>query len=153
MFYQLKIGILITVLAASMMPLSSVALNTSGLNSRSLNSSAETFPVLDKQIHKGVASCAGSMCHGSVKEYKQTNIQHNEYITWDKRDVHSRAYSKLFNKDFIEITKNLGLKAPHEESVCLACHASNVPEKFRGSKFQMSDGIGCETCHGGSEKW
>lgn len=118
-----------------------------------LDNSTEIFPVLDKQIHKGVASCAGSMCHGSVKEYKQTNIQHNEYITWDKRDVHSRAYNKLFNKDFISITNKLGLKAPHEEPVCLACHASNVAEKLRGSKFFMSDGIGCETCHGGAEKW
>lgn len=123
------------------------------LSSTATAGNVEPLPVLDEQIHQGVATCAGSMCHGSVKEYKQTNIQHNEYITWDRRDIHSRAYSKLFNKDFIAITKKLGMKAPHEEPVCLACHASNVPEKFRGSKFQMSDSIGCETCHGGSENW
>jgi len=116
-------------------------------------SDAVLFPVLEKQVHRGVATCAGSMCHGSVKEYEQTNIQHNEYITWDRRDVHSRAYNKLFNKEFKAITDKLGLKAPHEEPVCLACHASDVPEKYRGNKFQMSDGIGCETCHGGSENW
>lgn len=28
-----------------------------------------------------------------------------------------------------------------------------MPEKLRGKKFQLSDGIGCESCHGGSEKW
>ncbi len=111
------------------------------------------LPVQDNYVHNGVASCASSMCHGSVKEYKQTNIQHNEYITWDRRDVHSRAYNKLFNQDFVEITNKLGLKAPHLEPVCLACHASNVKQELRGKKFQMSDGIGCESCHGGSEKW
>ena len=113
----------------------------------------EKFPVLDGKVHNGVASCASSMCHGSVKEYKQTDILHNEYITWDRKDVHSRAYNKLFNVDFKQITKKLGLKQPHEEPVCLACHASDVPEPLRGKKFQMSDGIGCETCHGGSEDW
>ena len=111
------------------------------------------FPVLDGQVHNGVATCAGSMCHGAVKKHKQTDIQHNEYILWDRRDAHSRAYSKLFNEDFKAITRKLGLKEPYEEPVCLACHASNVPESLRGSKFLMSDGIGCETCHGGSEKW
>ena len=114
---------------------------------------AVPFPVLDGQVHNGVATCAGSQCHGAVKEYKKTNIQHNEYITWDRRDVHSRAYNKMFNKEFIEITNKLGWKKPSEEPVCLACHASDVPKELRGKKFQMSDGIGCETCHGGSEKW
>ncbi len=116
-------------------------------------SSVPAFPVLDGQVHNGVATCAGSQCHGAVKEYKKTNIQHNEYITWDRRDVHSRAYSKLFNQDFIDVTDKLGWKKPSEEPVCLACHASDVPENLRGKKFQMTDGIGCETCHGGSENW
>ncbi len=111
------------------------------------------FPVMDGNVHEGVATCAGSMCHGSVKEFKQSNILHNEYITWDRRDVHSRAYNKLFEPEFRQITDKLGLKAPHEEKVCLDCHASNVPEDKRGKKFQMTDGIGCETCHGGSGNW
>ena len=111
------------------------------------------LPVMDKNIHNGVATCAGSMCHGAVKPHKQTRIQHNEYIIWDRRDIHSRAYNRMFNDNFREITDKLGMKAPHEEPVCLACHASDIPEQYRGKKFQMSDGIGCETCHGGSEKW
>ncbi len=37
--------------------------------------------------------------------------------------------------------------------VCLDCHADNVPSDKRGPKFQLSDGVGCEACHGGSEKW
>ena len=112
-----------------------------------------TFPVLDGQVHEGVASCASSNCHGSVKQYKNSRILHNEYITWDRNDAHSDAYKKLFNKEFTDITDKLGMKAPHEEPVCLACHASDVPKKLQGVKFQMDDGIGCETCHGGAENW
>ena len=37
--------------------------------------------------------------------------------------------------------------------ICLDCHADNVPSDKRGPKFQLSDGVGCEACHGGSEKW
>lgn len=112
-----------------------------------------TFPVLDGQVHEGVASCASSNCHGSVKQYQNSRILHNEYITWDREDIHSEAYKKMFTKAFTDITDKLGMKAPHEEPVCLACHASDVPKKLRGTKFQMDDGIGCETCHGGSENW
>ena len=114
---------------------------------------ALTLPVKADKVHEGVATCAGSMCHGSVKQYENTNILHNEYITWDRHDVHHRAYNKLFEDDFVQITNKLGLKAPHEEPLCLNCHASNVPVDKRGRKFQMTDGIGCETCHGGSEQW
>ena len=53
------------------------------------------FPVKADKMHEGVATCAGSMCHGSVKEYRNSNILHNEYITWDRHDVHHSAYNKL----------------------------------------------------------
>ena len=36
---------------------------------------------------------------------------------------------------------------------CLACHTDTTAPNNRGEKFQVSDGIGCETCHGGSEHW
>ena len=64
-----------------------------------------------------------------------------------------QTYRDLFREDYLAITRKLGLKAPHEEPKCLACHASNVPKKYQGKKFAMTDGIGCETCHGGSEKY
>ena len=37
--------------------------------------------------------------------------------------------------------------------ICLDCHTDNVPEDRRGEKFQLSDGVGCEACHGGSQNW
>ena len=41
----------------------------------------QAFPVLDGKVHNGVATCSSSMCHGSVKEYKNSNILHNEYTS------------------------------------------------------------------------
>lgn len=114
---------------------------------------AQPVPQNDGNLHNGVASCAGSTCHGAVRQFTDSNILHNEFITWTREDRHARAYQTLLNKDSKLIAQKLGIGAPHTEALCLDCHADNVPEKERGRKFQLSDGVGCESCHGGSEKW
>ena len=48
---------------------------------------------------------------------------------------------------------NLGLPNAHEADLCLDCHADNVPTAMRGPEFDITDGVGCEACHGGSETW
>jgi len=111
------------------------------------------LPVDDKRVHMGVASCANSVCHGAVVPHADADIGHNEYTVWSRKDPHSQTYRDLFRKDFVEITRKLGLKAPHLEPTCLACHGSNVASQYRGAKFSFEDGIGCETCHGGAEKY
>jgi hypothetical protein len=112
-------------------------------------------PLPDKDGHKhnGVASCAGSTCHGAVRPFAESNILHNEFITWTREDRHAKAYRTLLNEKSKLIAQKLGIKAPHTETICLDCHASNVPEKLRGKKFQINEGVGCESCHGGSERW
>lgn len=116
-------------------------------------SHAASLPDQGDLIHNGVASCAGSACHGSVRQFEGSNILHNEFITWTREDRHAKAYQALLSKESKRIAQKLGIGAPHTEALCLDCHADNVPEKSRGSKFQISDGVGCESCHGGSEKW
>ncbi len=37
---------------------------------------------IDSDIHLGVASCAGSTCHGSVEPWIKSNVIQNEYVTW-----------------------------------------------------------------------
>jgi hypothetical protein len=112
---------------------------------------ATPLPINDKQVHEGVASCANSLCHGAIIPHTNSNIAHTEYTVWTRTDPHAQTYKDLFRADYVAITNKLGLKAPHEEPICLDCHASNVPKQYQGKKFAMSDGIGCETCHGGSE--
>jgi len=114
---------------------------------------ASPLPVNDGQLHLGVASCANSVCHGAVIAHIDSNIAHTEYTVWTRKDPHALTYRDLFREDYVEITRKLGLQAPHLEPTCLACHASNIPQKYQGEKFSMTDGIGCETCHGGAEKY
>jgi hypothetical protein len=105
-------------------------------------------------IHLGVASCAGSTCHGAPEPFANSPVLQNEYVTWQKHDPHSKAWSVLKEERSVRIARNLGLSKPaHEAQECLVCHASNVPEEQRGARFQISDGVGCESCHGGSSGW
>lgn len=104
-------------------------------------------------IHLGVASCAGSTCHGSIEPWKKSNVLQNEYITWQRKDKHAKAYKVLSNDRSKRIAKNLGLPDAQTAEICLDCHADNVPADKRGTTFQISDGVGCEACHGGSVRW
>jgi hypothetical protein len=103
--------------------------------------------------HMGVATCGNSTCH-SVKQLEEpSNVLQNEYSTWLFHDRHSKAYSTLLSEESQRIASKLGIKDASKASICLDCHADNVPLEKRGEEFHMTDGVGCEACHGGSEKW
>ncbi len=103
--------------------------------------------------HLGVASCASSVCHGAINPKEEGNVLQNEYRTWSQYDRHARAYKTLLSDASKAMAKKLGLEAAHTAKVCLDCHTDNVAAGKRGTRFQLSDGIGCEGCHGGAEKW
>ncbi len=111
------------------------------------------IPQFADNIHLGVATCAGSACHGSSEPFDTSTVLQNEYLTWQRHDKHSKAYKVLFNDRSKRIARNLGLKAAHTAKICLDCHTDNVAKDKRGRRFQLSDGIGCEACHGGAEKY
>jgi hypothetical protein len=104
-------------------------------------------------FHDGVVTCAGSTCHGAVSPSPpaQSSVNQNEYLIWQQKDLHAKAYKSLTNERSKRIAKNLGLKDPTQEKICLDCHADNIPVEQRGKRFQLDDGVGCEACHGGSE--
>jgi hypothetical protein len=103
--------------------------------------------------HLGVASCASSICHGSARPLDAHAVQQNEYVTWAHFDPHAAAYRTLLEERSQAIARRLGIGAAHEAKLCLDCHTDNTAVAQRGPRFQLSDGIGCETCHGGSEAW
>ena len=103
--------------------------------------------------HLGVASCSSSVCHGNVKSTGSYNVQLNEYVTWSHDDSHSKAYNVLKNERSRAIAAKLGLPNAYDAKICLDCHADYVPEAVRGKEFNLADGVGCESCHGGAEKW
>jgi hypothetical protein len=103
--------------------------------------------------HLGVATCSSSVCHGNVKSTSSYDVKLNEYITWSHDDSHSKAYSVLMTDRSRAIAAKLGLANAYEAKMCLDCHADNIPPAMRGKEFNIADGVGCEACHGGAEKW
>lgn len=112
-----------------------------------------TVPHYDKAVHLGVASCAASTCHGGAVAAEGGVVLQNENTTWQTLDKHAQAYAVLSNDVSKRIARNLGLKDAQSAKVCLDCHADNVPAERRGPQFQLTDGVGCEACHGGSQTW
>jgi hypothetical protein len=103
--------------------------------------------------HMGVASCATSVCHGKVAPQPGKNVALNEYRLWSQDDRHAQAYRTLESAESKRMAARLGIPNAAASKLCLDCHADNVPAAKRGPKFQISDGVGCESCHGGGEKW
>jgi len=118
----------------------------------SLQQTATAEPI-DSNQHLGVASCATGVCHGKLTEAEDSNVWLNEYRIWSGDDRHARAYQTLLSDRSKAIARKLGLPNAQGAKICLDCHSDNVPPAQRGTKFQLSDGVGCEACHGGAEKW
>ncbi|MBL4659763.1 MAG: hypothetical protein JKY19_05365 [Alcanivoracaceae bacterium] len=118
-----------------------------------INVCAAPLPQFSQEKHMGVATCASGVCHGKSVEDSTENVMMTEYRVWLTEDDHARAYKTLMKPASKQIAKKLGLKSAHTAKICLDCHADNVPRNMRGKKFQITDGVGCEACHGGAEKW
>ncbi len=101
----------------------------------------------------GTVNCASSTCHGSVRPWEGSHVLQNEYTTWLRLDPHAKARNVLLSPASVRIAKNLGLQEPAETAaVCLDCHAHN-PAGPRGERFQITEGVSCEGCHGPAGDW
>jgi hypothetical protein len=102
---------------------------------------------------EGVATCAGSTCHGRA-EGNGAVVRQDEIATWQEPSspsgAHSRAYAVLGGRRGQQIAASLGLGNAQSAPACLGCHATNAPAGQRGAKFTLTDGVGCESCHGAS---
>lgn len=111
------------------------------------------LPQEAQAVHLGVASCASSVCHGKAEASSTRRVWLTEFRIWQARDPHATAYDTLLSEDSAIIAEKLGIEDAFTAEVCLDCHSDNVAVERRGQRFQLSDGVGCEACHGGSEKW
>lgn len=106
--------------------------------------------------HQGVASCGGSTCHGRLAPSGR-GVRQNELITWQDESsaagAHSRAWRVLAGARAEAIAARLGLGTAERAPTCLGCHSDDVPPSQRAGQFQLSDGVGCESCHGGASGW
>lgn len=110
-----------------------------------------TFPVQAQasasgslRAHMGVASCAGSTCHGrSVAS--GTPVRQDELLRWQEESsptgAHSRAWRVIGEPRGIAIVRRLGLDSAGVTRECAGCHAT------QGAAHQ-ADGVDCEACHG-----
>lgn len=107
-------------------------------------------------LYQGVASCAGSTCHGR-SEGDGKVVRQDELMHWQepssKAGAHSRAYAALASPRGQRIAAALGLGNATSASACLGCHSTYAGAGERGPRFQPSDGVGCESCHGASGGW
>ncbi|MFN3864311.1 MAG: multiheme c-type cytochrome [Erythrobacter sp.] len=117
---------------------------------------AALYPVstaIGNGTFEGVASCAGSTCHGRA-EGNGAVVRQDEIATWQEPSspsgAHSRAYAVLAGRRGQQIAASLGLGSATSAPACLGCHSTYAPAAQRGPKFTISDGVGCESCHGPS---
>ena len=127
-----------------------------GNNGGAYVTSTPVTPMQDNKIHEGVISCYGSTCH-SRQLPVGTTVRQNELVTWQDptapSGAHSRAYKTLLNKRSRAIARNLGIGPAERAPECLVCHADFVPKERRGERFDISEGVTCESCHGGAGDW
>ncbi len=103
--------------------------------------------------HLGVATCSNSVCHGASQPFRDSDVAQNEFAIWQEFDPHSKTFATLSTPAAKSIAGKLGLGDPAQAKVCLDCHNDNTAAAARGERFQTSDGVGCEACHGGAELW
>ena len=102
----------------------------------------------------GVASCAGSTCHGRMEGDGKV-VRQDELMRWQEPSspggAHSRAHAVLSGTRGRQIAATLGLGDPAAAPACLGCHST--PAAATGARLLASDGVGCEACHGAAGGW
>lgn len=106
------------------------------------------------RVTVGVASCAGSTCHGRMEADGKV-VRQDELMRWQEPSTpggaHSRAFAVLGGARGRQIAATLGLGDPTSAPACLGCHST--PAVARGVRFLAQDGVGCEACHGAASGW
>ena len=106
--------------------------------------------------HLGVASCAGSTCHGRMAGDGPI-VRQDEIARWQEPSApsgaHSRAYAVLSNARSGTIARNLGLADAASAPMCLGCHSSAASAGGGDFRYQLTDGVNCESCHGAAGGW
>lgn len=89
----------------------------------------------------GSETCA-KICHKTSKQGEQLRI-------WQE-SAHAKAWETLASAKAKEIAKAKGIADPQKSDQCVKCHttAHGVDAALLDAKFDHSEGVGCESCHG-----
>ncbi|MDH3457110.1 MAG: multiheme c-type cytochrome [Gemmatimonadota bacterium] len=88
----------------------------------------------------GAAKC--KTCHKKPENGEQFKI-------WSE-SAHAKAYETLASEAAKKIAADKGIADPQKADECLSCHVTGhgVAAEFLGKKYAVTDGVGCESCHG-----
>ena len=104
----------------------------------------------------GVGSCTASGCHGGAQP---DQIVGSEYNIWISADPHSQAHSVLYDDESLKIVQRLDGSSwnaelpPFEAPRCVNCHSTTFAPAVNPAGEVLTDGVGCEACHGPAEDW
>ncbi len=106
-------------------------------------------------VYEGVASCSGSTCHGRP-EGNGAVVRQDELAHWQDPatpgGAHSRSFDALAGARAARIAAASGLGPATSAPACLGCHATTGSARH-GARYQIADGVGCESCHGAASSW
>jgi hypothetical protein len=94
----------------------------------------------DKQPeYVGVDKC--KTCHKAEKNGQQ-------YKIWSENN-HAKAFEALKSEKAGPIAEKAGIKGdPTKDEYCLSCHTTAGTKKNVDKSYDISEGVGCEACHG-----
>lgn len=97
----------------------------------------------------GAQSCATSMCHGGAGDKR------DQYVTWLKKDFHTRAPATLSMSRSTRIAETLKISDATTSARCTECHNpfQAVPAERKGPLVGKLEGVSCESCHNAAENW
>jgi mono/diheme cytochrome c family protein len=87
---------------------------------------------------------------GKCKTCHMSAAKGNQHGQWMKTG-HAKAYATLATPKAKELAEKAGVKGnPQEAKECLKCHVTGYgqPKEAFAASFAMTDGVGCESCHG-----
>lgn len=88
----------------------------------------------------GASKC--KVCHNKEDVGQQFPI-------WEK-GPHAQAFATLASDEAKAFAKEKGIEDPQKADECLRCHVTGhgVDAKYLGTKYDIAEGVGCESCHG-----
>jgi len=109
----------------------------------------------------GAASCATSSCHGGPRAgvSSEFSARGSEYPLWLEKDPHAASWRTMNSEKSLAILSKLGIwrdrkiVKPEAYQNCLACHNSDKDVGADNTTPRITEGVGCESCHGASKRW
>ncbi|MGQ0629026.1 MAG: multiheme c-type cytochrome [Phycisphaerales bacterium] len=105
-------------------------------------------------MYMGNQACLGSGCHDGAAEKHSGQMIGDEFTLWKEGDPHAKAGKSLANSKSKKIAEALKIGDATTDARCVSCHG--MPVEKKGPKFgkdALANAVGCESCHGASEKW